>query len=208
MARMKKQIKISVSGLSVKDILSMRPEELLTLNKKNLSSIASRLVSASNKRIRRLAQTEEGQLSPAYQTYAKRGRQFSIKGKNVNQIRNEIKNMEHFLNLKTSTVSGWNKVRKEAEKRIGKMTKAQSKKFWKTYHRLEEEEGGALAIIGDSDKIQKTLHSEVTSHKRISVDELTNKMMERLDEMYEEQMLDDLIDAEDEDDIFSIDNYF
>lgn len=206
MAKSKPKSKIDVTGLSIEEILNMSPERILKMNRKDLSSITSRLVSASNKRIRRLSKTEEGKLSPAYKKYEKRGKMFSVKGKNVNQLRNEFSQMKTFLNLKTSTVSGWKKVQKNIEERIGKMTTTQSKKFWKLYHKLEEEEGGVLSIIKDSDRIQRMLHQEVTSKGRKSQQAIYDKMMNNLDALYEELMQDNV--SEDTNDVFTIPDYF
>lgn len=193
--------KINVTGLSVKDILNMDPNQLNKLNRSDLSAIASRLVSASNKRIRRLEKTPYGEYAPSMRIVRQRGEKFSVKGKDVNQLRNEIKQMRKFLNMKTSTVSGWKKVQKNMGERLGgEMTIEQTNKFWEVYHKLESQEGGLMSIIGDSDRIQKLLHQEVSSGDS---DDIFQRMMDNLDAIYEEMM--DVGDpSEDVSDVFSM----
>ena len=97
--------KSDVTGMSIKDILKMPIQQINSMNRADLSAVASRLVSASNKRIRRLEASPNGKMSPSYLSYKKRGKPFSVKGKDVNQLRNEMKQMKKFLSQKTSSVS-------------------------------------------------------------------------------------------------------
>lgn len=198
---------INVSGLSVQDILKIPAQDINKMNRKDLSTIASRLVSAANKRIRRLEKSADGTMSPSYISYKRNrgGKPFSVKGKDVNALRNEVKQMKNFLNQKTSTVTGWKKVKKATEKRIGgSMTPEQSNKFWDVYHRLEETEGGLIHIIQDSNRIQQLLHQEVIDDPD---GDIYNKMMNNLDELYE-SLFDDINPDWDVDDVFAIDDDF
>ena len=82
---------------------------------------ASRLASMANKRLQRL---EGNKLtdSPAYQKLVEimgdRPR-FSVRGKDYNELQREVARMRQFLNSKTSTVRGANKVLKEMAQNIG-----------------------------------------------------------------------------------------
>lgn len=92
-------VNISISSKVIKDE-SVKQEE------RKLRQEASRLVSMANRRIKRL---EEQDLlkSPAYIQYVENGKQkFGIRGKNTEQVKQEIAKMEHFLNMKTSRVAG------------------------------------------------------------------------------------------------------
>lgn len=196
---------MNVKGLKVEDILNMDWDSLNRLSNKEIKQLTSRLVSASNKRIRRLEQSATGESSFAYQTVKERGRLFSVKGKNTNQVKQEFKLAKQFLQYKTSTVTGWNKYRKKMEQRVSGATGGESQewsgktwnKFWKVYRRFEEEYGGTFKK-GDSERIQQMLH-EIFSRedKRHSVDYYADILEDKYEEMYEE-------DIEDED----IDDYF
>lgn len=73
---------------------------------KRIRAEARRLVSNANKRLKRL---EDNNLleSPAYKQWIENGEQkFSVKGKYGDELRQEIARMEHFMKLKTSTISG------------------------------------------------------------------------------------------------------
>lgn len=185
---------MNVKGLKLDTILNMDWEQLNSLSESEMKQITSRLVSASNKRIKRLEQTTMGTSSFAYQTIESRGRKFSVRGKNLNQVKQEFKLAKQFLQYKTSTITGWNKYRTKMEQRVSGETYGESqqwsiptwKKFWKVYRRFEETNGGTFKK-GDSDRIQQMLHEIfVEKDKRHSVDYFSNILDKKYTEMYEE----------------------
>lgn len=179
--------KYDVSGFTVDQILNIDPSELNKMNRRQLSAITSRLVSAANKRIRRLQNDPYGSVSPSLQRIKQRGGQFSVKGKNLQALRNEFKQIKQFMGMKTSTLEGWKKTRKYVSEKLGgELTPDQTSKFWKVYHDLESNEGGLLEIIKDSEMIQKMLHQEVTVSADINTNVIFDKMMENLDDLYED----------------------
>ena len=93
-----------VSGLQVKDILATDVSDLNKLNKKQMQMITGRLVSAGNKRLRRLEQA--GLKSPAYNYIMQHGGYFSTKGKNLNQLRSEFIRIKNFMESETGNVKG------------------------------------------------------------------------------------------------------
>lgn len=167
-------------GLDIKDIQRM--------NKRELSVVVSTLASAANKRLVRLEKSGVGELSPAYQQVQKRGQKFSAAGKSVNQLRNEYKAVTQFLKRKTSTVKGWKKALKEMYSRIGgNFTSAtQESLFWKAYRKIESGEYGAVMSYG-STETQRLLRKEIVKGDWISIDDLIEKMIHRLDAEYEKQ---------------------
>lgn len=152
---MAKKVKatIDVSGYSVKQIMDLEID-INKLGRNDLARVTGRLVSASNKRIRSLAKTEIGQLSPAYRSRMERGGLFSTKGLNTNQLRHLFGEAKGYLQLKTSSVKGWKKIREDVvsdmEKGIEEntgtkvdlsellSTTTKSHKFWKTFREIEE----------------------------------------------------------------------
>jgi hypothetical protein len=178
---------IDVTGLSVEDILNM---DVNTLGEKDLRAVATRLVSASNKRIRRLAKASGGKFSPAYARIEKMGRMFSVKGKDISGLRAEMAQMRSFMKLKTSTVKGWKKVQKYISQRFGgRISDSQMNTFWTVYRKLEESMGGVIGSVFDSDKIQSMLYDEMTSGG--SEDDIIERMIQRMDDEYEDIMKED-----------------
>ena len=192
MAKGKKPKTIEVTGLTVEDILNL---DVNSLGEKDLRAVATRLVSASNKRIRRLAKASGGKFSPAYTRIEKMGRMFSVKGKDISGLRAEMAQMRSFLKLKTSTVKGWKKVQKYISQRFGgRMSDTQMSTFWSVYRKLEESMGGVIgSVFDDSDKIQKMLYDEMSTGD--SEDDIIERMIRKMDEEY-----DRIMQQEDEED--------
>jgi len=186
---------MNVKGLSIKDIINMDWDSLNKLNTKDLKQITSRLVSASNKRIRRLEKTQYGTESYAYRSVEKRGRMFSVRGKNINQVKQEFKLASNFLNFKTSTVKGWEKTKSKIEKQLSDTTGGESQtwsentksKFWKVYRKTEEMHGGTFGK-GESSQLQQQLSLIFnTEDKRHGVDYFADILDRKYEEMYEQE---------------------
>ena len=198
---------MNVKGMKISDIINMDWEQLNRLSGKELKQLTSRLVSASNKRIRRLEKTTRGKSSFAYQTVEERGRMFSVRGKDTNQIKQEFKLSSNFLKMKTSTVKGWKKYREQLEERTASATSGESmdwsdktwSKYWKVYRRFEEQHGGTFKK-GDSDRIQRMLRSIMeSSDKRKSADSFQRMIEDEYNDMYESDDYD-----EDDEDYFEL----
>lgn len=223
---------IDLTGVSIDQIMNL-DIDINKLSRGDLSRVVGRLVSASNKRIRNLAKTEIGQLSPAYQSRMERGGLFSTKGKNVNQLRHMFAETKGFLQLRTSSVSKWNSKREEIvqnlEKNISEKygtkvdlselltTDTKSKKFWKTYREFSE--GKAIpdkhtSSRYNSERIQELIAVQYEKEsgfggfgqKRSDVIEILNQ---KFDELYEEEQSEEMnIDSSpeevDQDDDFDI----
>lgn len=86
---------------------------------RQLRQEASRLVSLANKRIKRIEQ--QGLIeSPAYKKFVEDGKQkFGIRGKNVDEVKQEIARMNDFINKQTSTVKGTKKYLENVGKSVG-----------------------------------------------------------------------------------------
>lgn len=199
---------MQIKGMKITDIMNMSWDELNNIaknNPKDFKTLTSRLVSASNKRIRRLETAVRGKSSLAYQSVESRGSKFSVRGKNTNQLKSEFASAKHFLQMKTSTKSGWNEYRAKMEERTGYATSGESldwsdrtwSKYWKVYRRFEETHGGTYKK-GDSDRIQRMLTEIMESNdKRRSADTFQRMIEDEYADMYES----------DEDD-YDIDDYF
>ena len=83
------------------EILDISIEDFLKLDKKTLSKYVSQLASTANKRLKRLESVQGGVLSPAYSAIerSKGGAHFSVKGKNLNELRGEFTRVSQFHSL-------------------------------------------------------------------------------------------------------------
>lgn len=76
-----------------------------TDNIKAMRKEASRLASLANKRVARLERNELKD-SPAYKQYIESGGKFGVKGKDYNQVQQELSRLKRFIDSQTSTVKG------------------------------------------------------------------------------------------------------
>ena len=102
---------MNVKGLKIKDIMNIDLDTFNNLKESELRAYTSRLVSASNKRIRRLI--ESGYNSPALQGLGK-DKKFSTilpkdvsKENRVNKLRHIFSEVRRFLTRETSTIGGF-----------------------------------------------------------------------------------------------------
>lgn len=91
----------------------------LTRKEKELRREASRLASLANKRIKRIEQ--QGLIeSPAYKKYVEDGKQkFGVRGKNMEEVKQEIARMNDFIKKQTSTVTGTKQYLGNVAKSVG-----------------------------------------------------------------------------------------
>lgn len=90
-----------------------------TDEERKLRAEARRLVSMANKRLRRIEQQNLIN-SPAYKKWVEDGAQkFSVRGKNMEEVNQEIARMNDFLRKQTSTVKGTKQYFNNVAKEIG-----------------------------------------------------------------------------------------
>ena len=103
MARIKNKYRVALSGVSVNQLLNIGATELKGYDRDNLSRIVTKLNSAANKRLVRLE--KEGYNTPAMRkNHVDKGERFSVKDKNLKQLRAEYIHVSSFLKDNTSTV--------------------------------------------------------------------------------------------------------
>lgn len=142
---------MNVKGLKINDILNIDLDTFNNMNESDLRHITSRLVSAGNKRIRRLE--EKNINTPAYFSLGKE-KKFTTKldenvteQQRVNQLRHTFAKLRSFMTSETSTIGGYNKFVKRTRKRIAKELNIPEKtlkdkidigKLFDTLHKLQE----------------------------------------------------------------------
>ena len=125
-------------NISIKDFKKMDYSEQ--------KKITSKLVSAMNKRIKRLGETEIGRLSPTYQAYENRGNKYySIKDKEGKLLKgdalyNRYEQLVSSLKRATS-VREWKKMRNETLSKLNfdDVDIETEKAFWSMYRKFQEE---------------------------------------------------------------------
>ena len=187
---------IDVTGLSIEDIMDIDIDTFNRLGERDLRAITSRLVSASNKRIRSLE--KRGINSPAVRSLGSDG-SFSTKlpsGVNktqrVNKLRSEFSRARNFLQMKTSTIKGYKsyekQVKQDLERSIGReLTNDEISTAYRVLHKLQST--GQVAGRGTSGSLQarEMIFAELEQNADAFDDELMESVIDDYDEYYEEE---------------------
>ncbi len=143
--------------MKISDILSLDPADLAQMDDSFIRDAANALVSAANKRLRRLFADDVTSQSPALESFRDddtgiQSVRFSTRGKDREALISEINTAAHFMELKTSTKKGakeWYdemidritgdeeviEIKKdEASKTIDDLTADDLSDFWSAYH--------------------------------------------------------------------------
>ena len=170
----------------------------------------SRKASLANKRLARL---EKNNLedSPAYKKFMESGgNKFSIRGKTGTELSKELIKIDNFINMKTSTVKGLNKVLRDTADRVGvtykdmKQLQAYSSRFFELYNKslqyLDTVEKMGHAF--DSTEIMETVKQVVEQEKIDLVEsgQAIDEMVQRVTDM--------LTDIDNHDELLGGDDWF
>ena len=195
---------------TVNDLINMDYNAFVQLTKKenieNLKSVVTQMTRVANRRINNLNKSEIGKFSPALQSLKSAGiKKFSTKGissiksKDVNKLVKQYSTLKSFLSAKTSTISGWNRVRSQIAKRTGatklfqKEYKSQrsatiwhnrEKRFWKLYNQLVDNYGGIITQL-DSNRIQQMLMTIQNSKGKKTDEQISEIMNNYVQQLYE-----------------------
>lgn len=182
--------------MKISEILEMSYEQINKLSTRELLALTNQLNSAVNKRIRRLAESDEGIYSPAVQGLMEQQgiadtgeiprlstEGISGSGQQArNQALSAFRQARDFLMNKTSSVRGWQKYRNETRKRIGDaykrsvVTLQQERTFWKAYNRYMTELHNDA--IYDSNQVQKWMAKVIDEADRtLDEDDLLNALL-------------------------------
>lgn len=142
---------------TVKEILNMSHRELSRMNEKELRAIGNVLVSAGNKRIRRLERNKDsiateglrGVQSYSTDTHEWSTRYFSVKGKDRNFILSEVARARRFFNSPLSTVKAATEERQRREKKLFGETREERTRRLKR-RRLKGKGKDAVGVPPDS----------------------------------------------------------
>lgn len=186
------QPQLDVSGVSIKDLDTLTFDDISRLSTDNLKILASRMVSATNKRIRRLEKANLAKYSSAYKNIKAKGKRFSVKGKKRGRLVNMIKEMRNFLKAQSGSVQGQKALNKKVNKMIGAkkpLSSGKLKSFWKNYRKFEESNFALLQSYGDSDSVIREIQKY--RDEGYSWRESLTRVKEKLEKAYEERELEE-----------------
>ena len=163
--------KFEVEGLTVKQILSMDPDKLSSLNAREMSRALRTVALAANKRVNRLK--EQAKKGPTGAYISKKSaahnialdalnavtKDGSIKG-NVfgvqkaqgdrNKMYRQLAEIRQFMSAKTSTIKGATQVRQARERRLLGYTSEDAMKRQKTKKGKQETEAKIRQVLSDT----------------------------------------------------------
>ena len=196
---------MNVKGLKTTDILNIDLDTFNKLSESELRAITSRLVSASNKRIRRLEKHDIN--SPALQglgkqkTFSTKLPKDTAKQQRVNQLRSEFARSRSFLTSETSTISGYKAFAKRTRKRIASelhMTEKQVEqsldlnRLYDILHKAQQR-GIISSYRGSKGSVQarNQIAEILIENPNIDEDYLLDYFEENVDAYYEQEELED-----------------
>ena len=173
---------------------------------KALKKEVSRKASMANKRLRRLE--KNGLTStPAYKNWKEYGggKNFSVKGKDYNQLQQELARVNMFIDAKTSTVRGSNKVIKEMARNAGIKYKSLSElysksgKFFELASKVEQymKNVNASGQVLGYQKLWETINEYTQSNdidladEDTDIDSYIKEISDSLSEQYDKQAEED-----------------
>lgn len=173
---MAKKIEIDVTGLSVTDVIELDPTHIKGISEKSLAKLTSRLVSAYNKRAKRLEKSGLAESSPAYRAMKEEGNtRLSVKGKTYNELFRVYAQAKRALTERTTfSVKGTKDLMKKTTQRIGYefKDKDESSRFWEAIDLLKDK--GIGIDKRTSDDIQREV-SDLMFKENMSVDDVLHK---------------------------------
>lgn len=196
---------MNVKGLKITDIMNIDLDTFNRLNESELRAITSRLVSAGNKRIRRLQKNDIN--TPAIQSLGSE-KKFSTKlststskQQRVNKLRSEFARARSFLASETSTIGGYKKFVKKTKERIadelGMSVKQIDKKLdinklFDLLHKAQEK-GLVSSYRGSKGSLQaRNIIADILINKPdVNEQNLFYWLENQMNELYEEEEFED-----------------
>lgn len=191
-----------IKGKSIQQILDMPLNELESLTVPQLRTLVGRGVSAGNKRLRRFQARYKkipyaGKGAERNADYAKV--KFSAMGKDRTELMEEFKRIKSYLKAETSSVTGYERVKRESRKALKErygivISKKDFDDFWEIYEKLKElkpelKERAFKYVVLDNIKIamkekRKELKDQGAQWDELTPEEIAISMAGRVDELY------------------------
>lgn len=176
----------------VSDIVNIDINDFNKLNTDELKTLVSKLSSVANKRLKRME--ESNKLTSAYDSVMESGGKFGVKGKKLNALRVEFIRAKAFLTdphgslKKTETTIGTKRTMNVTKQLLHEQgVKAEETtldKIFRAYERLKKVD---KSITEKQLKYQVLVEiSKLTENQDISVDEIYDNLVDKLDIIYQE----------------------
>lgn len=178
---------------NIQDVLNLNNYQIAKLNEKEMREALRIASNTANKRIRRWEDKEvKGETtSPAYQKFKReRGVSFSTRGlKTKEELKKELKEALEFINMQTSTLSGYkkhlkttfnsikDKLKELGVKDYNKLKLADVDKFYRIFNRYQEMNVPShLYKELDSEQLYVDVGELLLDFRNLSVDEILEKL--------------------------------
>lgn len=162
------------------------PDGFFTMKRDELARAMQPTIDAANKRLKRLQGMKT--LSPALNAVMESGGNFSLRGKNRNEVLKEASRAISFINMKTSTVSGAKSFEASFARKLSNksqnISNDQRKVMYDAFRKLEQMSPVGLNVYG-SDKLIRMLADEVVDEK-FSFEQTMQRALNELDREYEQ----------------------
>lgn len=162
------------------------PDGFVSMKRDELAKAMQPTIDAANKRLKRLQGMKT--LSPALNAIMESGGNFSLRGKNRNEVLKEASRAISFINMKTSTVSGAKQFESNFARKLSNksqnISNDQRKVLFDAFRKLEQMSPVGLNVYG-SDKLVRMLADEVVDEK-FSFEQTMQRALDELNREYEQ----------------------
>lgn len=162
------------------------PDGFVGMKRDELARAMQPTIDAANKRLKRLQGMKT--LSPALNAVMESGGNFSLRGKNRNEVLKEASRAISFINMKTSTVSGAKRFEANFARKLSNksqnISNDQRKVLFDAFRKLQQMSPVGLNVYG-SDKLIRMLADEVVDEK-FSFEQTMQRALNELNREYEQ----------------------
>lgn len=173
---------------------NLTQEDFLQLNAKELKSYLKKAASVANARLqyaKKVKQKTGLDYSPAVRAWEEsgKGRFGGVRGKNLNQLREEFVRTKNFLDQKTSKVSEWRDLIAETSKELESYglkikDEDQFSNMFKAFEKLKKMDS-TVAEKQFKYTVLESVRAEVEANPEKSLDTIASDVYKKLDEIYE-----------------------
>lgn len=169
--------------MTVDELLMLNPDKL---SERELRRAVSQIASAGNKRLKRLESA--GQRSRAAEVVQESGGKFSVRGKNLEELKTEFMREKNFFERKTSSLRGIREIKRETAKTLEArgVTNIDKDKIGDTfalYDKLKELDPS----VASKNLKYAVINAIAELPDHLDVEEKILAMQEQLNGLYEEQ---------------------
>lgn len=168
-----------LSKMKLADLISLNPEEMAKLTRKQYFYLEKKLQSAVKRRLNVI--NKHGMTSHAFERYlGGEIPELSVQTATRQSLQHKTVKMQEFLKAKTSSYTGLKKIQKEEEKRIfgsndGFNTEDERRRFWSAYMEFKNQNPALMYGQGASTRLQQFLGRETFWRSRgYTADDLNN----------------------------------